>query len=441
MSANADRGTWSSKIGFILAGAGSAIGLGNVWRFPMITGQYGGAAFVVAYLASVVLVSLAVMVAELALGRNTNKNPVGAYNALAPGSAWKYLGVLGVITGWGISAFYCVVSGWTFAYIFKTAFGSFNNLNADQIAQVFTEFISNPVLTISYHAAFMFMTMLILYGGVKAGIERWSKILMPALFVILVLLVIRSVTLPGAEKGLAFYMKPEWSHLSLKGVAAAMGQAFFSLSIGMGTMITYGSYLSKKENLVSSAGWIAALDTSAALLAGFAVVPAIFAFGLDPKIGPGLVFVVLPNVFNQMFLGNLFGAGFFILLAIAAITSLISIVEVPVAYFIDELKMSRKKAVTISGVVAFLVGIPCALYGTFLDMMNIAFGQYSLFIGALGVALFVGWKWGTSKVAAEIKEGNPDFKYEKTYAFFMRFLAPVCIALLLIFVIAFPDFF
>ncbi|HEX9652779.1 MAG TPA: sodium-dependent transporter [bacterium] len=441
MTANADRGTWSSKMGFILAGAGSAIGLGNIWRFPMITGQYGGAAFVMVYLGSVFLLSLAVLIAELSLGRATQRNPVGMYNALAPGTAWKLFGVLGVLTGWGISSFYSVVAGWTFGYIFKTAAGAFNNLGPDEIASAFTNFISNPVASIGLHAVFMCLTMLILFGGVKEGIERWSKILMPLLFFILIFLVVRSVTLDGAEKGLSFYLLPQWDHLSLRGVAAAIGQAFFSLSIGMGTMITYGSYLSKKENLISSARWVAVLDTSVALLAGLAIMPAIFAFGLDPQIGAGLIFVVLPNVFNEIFLGNLFGTGFFILLAIAAITSLISIVEVPAAYFIDELKMSRKKAVTISGGGAFLAGIPAALNGNFLDWMNIIFGQYSLIIGSLGVSLFVGWKWGTAKVAAELRAGNPNFKSDKTYAFFIRFFAPVCITLLLIFVVAFPGLF
>jgi NSS family neurotransmitter:Na+ symporter len=441
MTANANRGIWSSKIGFILAGAGSAIGLGNIWRFPTTTGQFGGGAFVMVYLASVVLLSLAVMIAELTLGRHTEKNPVGMYKALAPGTPWKFLGMLGVLTGWGISSFYSVVAGWTFGYIFKTAFGAFNNLGSDEIATAFTNFISNPVASIGLHGIFMFLTMLILFGGVKEGIERWSKILMPLLLVILVLLVIRAVTLDGAEKGLTFYLKPRWGSLSLQGVAAAMGQAFFSLSLGMGTMITYGSYLSKKENLVSSASWVAALDTTVALLAGFAIMPAIFAFGLDPQIGAGLIFVVLPNVFNEIFLGNLFGTGFFVLLSIAAITSLISIVEVPAAYFIDELKMPRRQAVMIAGIGAFLAGIPAALSGDFLNWMNVIFGQYSLIIGSLGVSIFVGWKWGTSKATVEIREGNPNFKYEKTYAFFIRFFAPVCITLLLIFLVLFPGLF
>ncbi|NIR51162.1 sodium-dependent transporter [candidate division KSB1 bacterium] len=436
-----ERGLWSSKLGFILAGAGSAVGLGNIWRFPTTAGQYGGGAFVFVYLASVIFICLAVMIAELTLGRHTERNPVGVYKALAPGTAWKYLGLLGVITGWGIASFYSVIAGWTLGYLFKTATGAFSGLSPAQITGEFTSFTSNHVATIGLHGVFMLITMSILFGGVKGGIERWSKILMPVLLIILILLVVRAVTLEGGGKGLAFYLKPNLENVSLKSIAAAMGQAFFSLSLGMGTMITYGSYLSKKDNLISSASWVVTLDTSIALLAGFAIMPAIFAFGLNPQSGPGLIFIVLPNMFNKILLGNLFGAGFFLLLAVAAVTSLISIVEVPAAYFIDELKFSRKRAVWIAGGGAFLAGIPAALYGNFLGWMNKIFGQYSLIIGSLGVALFVGWKWGTAKVEAEIRDGNPDFQNAKTYAFFIRFFAPVSILALLIFLVLFPGLF
>lgn len=458
ISNSSKRGLWSSKLGFILAGSGSAIGLGNIWRFPTVAGLNGGAAFVFVYLASIVLICLAVMIAELALGRHTERNPVGVYKTLAPGSAWKYLGLLGVLTGWGISSFYSVVAGWTLGYIYKTATGAFTQLSSDEIANAFGSFVASPVASIGFHATFMFITMLILFGGVKGGIERWSKILMPILLVILGLLVIRAVTLDGAEKGLAFYMQPKWSELTGRGVIAAVGQAFFSLSLGMGTMITYGSYLSKKENVISSASWVCALDTAIALLAGLAIFPALFAVGLEPTMGAGLIFVVLPNIFNKIFLGGLFGTGFFVLLAIAAVTSLISIVEVPAAYFIDELKWTRRKAVSIAGLGAFLAGLPAALslgavdwlsslfeiegrnYG-FLDMMNLLFGQYSLIIGSLGVSIFVGWKWGVAKANSEIAEGHPDFSNKMTYAFFIRFLAPIAIAGLLVYLILNPNAF
>ncbi len=456
--ANAERGQWGSRLGFIFAAAGSAIGLGNVWRFPTTVGQNGGAVFVLVYLFAVVGLSFFVMIAELSLGRRTQRNPVGVYKTLAPGTAWKYLGVLGVLTGWGISSFYSVVAGWTLGYLWKTAIGAFNQASADQIANMFSHFVADPVSQIGLHLFFMTATILILMGGIKGGIERWSKILMPLLLGILVLLVIRSVTLPNAAIGLEYYLKPDWSKLTGRGVIAAVGQAFFSLSLGMGTMITYGSYLSRKENLVTSASWVCALDTLIALLAGFAIFPALFSVGLEPSIGAGLIFVVLPNIFNKIFLGNLFGAGFFLLLAIAAITSLISIVEVPAAYFIDERKWSRRKAVLVSGGGAFLAGIPAALslgavpslsslmtiedrtYG-FLDLMNLLFGQYSLIIGSLGVAIFVGWKWGLSNLFAELREGHPEFRAERLFGFFIKFFCPIIIALLLIYLIINPNAF
>tara|TARA_B100000029_G_C17607696_1_gene968039 strand:+ start:1624 stop:3009 length:1386 start_codon:yes stop_codon:yes gene_type:complete len=453
-----NRETWASKMGFILAGAGSAIGLGNIWRFPTTAGQNGGAAFIFIYLFSVIFICLSVLIAELALGRNTKKNPVGAYNSISPHSAWKYFGILGVLTGWGIASFYSVVAGWTLAYIFKTATGFFSSMTSEQISSSFTEFVSNPLSSISLHLIFMSLTMAILFGGVKKGIEKWSKILMPVLLVILFLLVLRSVLLPDSKEGFQFLFKPDWSAITGRSVLAAVGQAFFSLSLGMGTMIVYGSYLSKNENLISSAAWVASLDTIIALMAGLAIFPALFAFGLEPTIGAGLIFVVLPNIFNEMFLGTLFGSGFFILLGIAALTSMISIVEVPVAYFIDEFKWSRKKSVKVAGIGAFCAGIPAALslgaldglsnfisiegrnYG-FLDFMNLIFGQYSLMIGSVGVALFTGWKWGKDKIIQEITNGYENFSYGSLYNVFIKFIAPFSLLFLLIYLILNPNAF
>ena len=445
-----ERGQWGSKLGFILAAAGSAIGLGNIWRFPTTAGQNGGAAFVLIYVASVFIISLSIMIAEFAIGRRAQKNPVGAFNTIAPGTLWKYVGLLGVVTGWAITSYYSVVAGWTLGYFFKTATGQFSGMvTSDEITEAFVSFAADPYSVIGFHALFIILTMAVLLAGVKAGIERWSKILMPILLLLLVLLVVRSVTLPGASKGLSFYLEPDWSKVSMRNVIAAMGQAFFSLSLGMGTMITYGSYLSRKENLVSSAGWVCTLDTAIAFLAGLAIFPALFTVpGLEPTVGAGLIFVVLPNVFNQIPLGDLFGTGFFLLLAIAALTSSISILIVPVAYFEDEKGWSKRKAVLVSGAVAFLLGIPSALsvggvewltdlvsienrtYG-FLDMMNLMFGQYSLMTGSFLVALFVGWKWGVAGARTEIEQGNPAFKSRAIFAFLIRFLCPLAIALLL----------
>ncbi len=333
---DAQRGQWSSKIGFIFAAAGSAIGLGNIWRFPYVVGENGGAAFVLLYIIFVVIIGLPYMFAELALGRLSQKNPVGAIEAIKPGSPWKWVGVLGVLTGVGILSFYGVIAGWTFGYIFKMATGNVSD---------FSEFVSNPLMVLFLFALFMLLTTSIVYGGVEAGIERWSKILMPILFILLIGLIIYSVTLDGAGRGLAFYLQPDISKITGKTMLAALGQAFFSLSLGMGLMITYGSYVSKRDNIISSAFYIGLFDTMIAIMAGLIIFPALFAMGESPSAGPSLVFVVLPKLFIQMPGGLVVGTFFFILLTVAALTSTISLLEVPVAYLVDEKKVDRKKIV------------------------------------------------------------------------------------------------
>ncbi|TFH01445.1 MAG: sodium-dependent transporter, partial [Calditrichales bacterium] len=346
------RGQWSSKIGFIFAAAGSAIGLGNIWRFPYVVGENGGAAFVLIYILFVAIIGLPYMFAELALGRSVQRNPVGAIEAIKPGSWWKWVGGLGVLTGVGILSFYGVIAGWTFGYIFKMAIGDVGDFGA---------FVSSPVLVLLLFALFMLITTLIVYGGVERGIERWSKILMPVLFVLLVGLIIYANTLEGSGKGLAFYLQPDFSKITGKTMLAALGQAFFSLSLGMGLMITYGSYVSKNENLVSSGIYVGLFDTLIAIMAGLVIFPALFAMGESPSAGPSLVFVVLPKLFTQMPGGLFVGALFFVLLSVAALTSTISLLEVPVAYMVDEKKVNRKKIVWAVAAFTFVVGIPSAL--------------------------------------------------------------------------------
>ena len=269
--AGAKRGMWGSKLGFILAAAGSAIGLGNIWRFPTEAANNGGAAFLVVYLVCVVLIGMPVMLAELTLGRHTRKDPVGAFKSICPKGMWWLVGALGVATGLAILSYYCVVAGWTLGYVGKTLTNTFTP-QADP-AGIFGAFAASWWQQIMYHAIFMVLCVLVVIGGVRSGIERWSKILMPALLIMLGLLVVRSVTLPGASKGLAFYLEPDFSKLNFKVVVAGLGQAFFSMSLGMGAMITYGSYLSKKDNLVTSAAWVSAADTGIAIMAGFMVLP------------------------------------------------------------------------------------------------------------------------------------------------------------------------
>lgn len=442
----AARDKWGSRVGFILAAAGSAIGLGNIWRFPYITGKNGGALFVLIYIGCVVMLGLPVMLAEFSLGRATSKNPVGAFKAIRPGTKWSYTGYLGVVTGVMILSFYSVVAGWTLGYFCKSLSGEFHSIGKGRAGALFAAFIASPWLQILLLAAFMFLTVYIVLKGVAAGLEKYSKILMPALFLIMILLMVRSLTLPGAEKGLLFYLKPDFAKINGRVFLEAMGQAFFSLSLGMGTMLTYGSYLGRKENLVTSAAWVATLDTTVAILAGFIIFPALFSQNMAPDQGPGLVFTVLPVIFAHMPGGMWFGALFFVLLAVAALTSTISILEVPVAFLIDEKLWSRRKASWMMGGLSFAFGIPSALAGgglkffsrlpvlhiDFLSLWDKIWGNVALSIGAFFIAVFVAHVWKTANALEEITAGGVRFRLAKLWALSIKYICPLLILVVLI---------
>ena len=433
------RSQWGSKLGFILAATGSAIGLGNIWRFPYVTGENGGAAFVLIYLICVICIGIPVLIAELTLGRHTQRNPVGAIKAIAPKGLWKLLGYLGVITGIVILSYYSVVAGWTVGYIVKTL---------TQSTTDFGQFIADPKSEFGYFIVFLGLTMLVVLGGVKGGIERWSKILMPLLFLILLGLIVFAVSLPGAEAGIKFYLNPDFSKIDGKIILAALGQAFFSLSLGMGAMITYGSYIKKETNIVTSGTIVALSDTLIAVMAGFVIFPALFAFGMQPAQGAGLVFNVLPTIFNQMPGGIIVGFFFFLLLAIAALTSSISLLEVGVAWAVDELKFARKKATLILTAVAFIIGIPSAMsqgYSQFfselsflgktgfLDIVDFLFGSFALTAGGLSLCIFIGWRWGADKATNEILISSPkNYNILKVWKFLIRFVCPIIILLVLL---------
>ncbi|MCK4771840.1 MAG: sodium-dependent transporter [Candidatus Latescibacteria bacterium] len=443
------RDTWGSKLTFILAAAGSAIGLGNIWAFPTNTAANGGAAFVLVYLICVIFIGAPVMLAEFTIGRSARRNPVGAFKMLAPGTSWKILGGLGVATGVIILSFYAVIAGWTVAYILKCMVGTFKP-GVDTLA-IFEGMSGNPLSAIGYLLVFMALSVYVVVGGVRDGIERWTKVLMPILLILLVLLGIRAVTLSGAKEGLAFYLKPDFSLINLKVVLAAAGQAFFSLSLGMGTMITYGSYIAKRDNLVSSTLWVGGLDTAIAILAGLIIFPTLFHAGLGlQEGGPGMVFVVLTSLLGEMppapIGGIIFGTGFFLLLGIAAITSSVSLLEVGVAYIVDEKRISRKKAGLMLGGMAFVLGIPSALGNgavswltdlpgigkDFLSFLFVVFGQYSLAIGAMLISIFVGWKWGVKAASAEVESEGNVFRFRRIWSFLVRFLCPITLAVILI---------
>ena len=434
------RGKWGSKFGFILAAAGSAIGLGNIWRFPTVTGENGGAAFVIIYLACVLLIGVPIMLAEFTIGRRARSDPMGAFRKLAPGTPWKFVGALGVLTGLMILSYYSVVAGWTLKYVTLTLTGALQGADPDAIRATFTDFIQSGQSVTSNHLLFMVLTVWIVTGGIQGGIERAAKVLMPLLLLLLLLLVLRSVTLPGAREGLLFYLKPDFGKITFSVVLAALGQAFFSLSLGMGAMITYGSYISEDEDLVSSAVSVSCFDSLIAILAGFAIFPALFSVpGLSPDAGPGLIFVVLPNIFNAIPLGHVFGALFFVLLAIAALTSSISLLEVAVAYAIDQLHWTRTKAALVMGLSVFLLGVPSALsngdvpvFSGVLDVVDSYFGKISLVLGALLLSLFVGWKWGITNALAEIGQGRPRFTMAATWGFLIRYACPIAIVTILV---------
>ncbi len=436
---NNHRGFWATRLGFILAASGSAVGLGNVWKFPYITGQNGGGAFVLIYLICILLIGLPIMLAEFTLGRKTNLNPVGAFQSLKPQSPWVGIGFMGVLAGFLILSFYSVVGGWTLAYVVKSLTHAVDHFATPQEAgQFFGAFIADPVEVLIYHALFMGLCIAIVIRGVESGIERACDILMPTLVLMLLGLMIRSLTLPGAMEGVKFYLYPDFSKISPSVILIALGQAFFSLSLGMGAMLTYGSYLSEKENMTSCAVYVVLFDTLIALLMGMVIFPAVFAMGLEPTEGPSLVFSVLPTVFSSMPFGTLVSVVFFILLAIAALTSGISLLEVVVAYFIDQRGWPRKKAVLVMGGVIFALGVPSGLsFGvladaklmgmTFFDHVDNVASNYLLPLGGMLMAIFVGWVWGPKAATEEIEKHETEFHWAEIWTFLIRYITPVLV--------------
>ncbi len=560
-----NREHWGSGLGFVLAAAGSAIGLGNIWKFPYITGENGGGAFVLVYLLCIVAIGLPVMLCEITLGRHTQRNPVGAFKAVSPRSStvahligaaillnafflfcfghwatgllavalgllvfrlgWVVVGAMGVLAGFVILSFYSVVAGWTIGYMVEEGTGRLSTDPGDQsptllaeiiLAKVqvpppalvkeladrkapaketelelataareatldylqqqagadaipadwqtlsdplfreaavkaltplpkeqlteqsvqlyggmvedeagkavypheletaisglrFGESIASPSYAVGFHLLFMALCVGIVAMGVQKGIESSSKVLMPLLFLLLVALIVRGLTLPGAIKGVQFFLSPDFSKLTAQSVLEALGHAFFSLSLGMGAMITYGSYVDRKSNLFVSSLSIVALDTLVALLAGLAIFPAVFAMNYRPDVGPGLVFKVLPAVFQQITWGPMWAAVFFLLLLVAALTSGISLLEVVTAYFVDELNWSRRQAAVVFGTVIAIVGAFCAVNGAFFDLLDNLASNWMLPLGGMFIALFVGWIWGTKKAVDEIRHGSHNF--------------------------------
>lgn len=429
------RGQWASNFGFIMAAAGSAIGLGNLWKFPYLAGTHGGGAFVVVYLLIVLFVGFTIMLGEMTIGRKTGLNAIGAYRMLNKKFTW--VGIAGVLSGFLILGFYNVVGGWVIKYIIQFVMGG---VQGDSAA-FFGGFISSTFEPVFYALLFAVATAVIVWGGISGGIEKASKIMMPALFVLLIIVMIRSITLPGAGAGLEYYLKPDFSKLTPAAIVAALGQVFFSLSLGMGCMITYGSYLSKEENLEKDALIVPFMDTSAALLAGFAILPAVFAFGFEPGAGPGLMFITLPQVFASMPAGALFGILFFVLVLFAAITSSISLLEVCCSYVIDQYKWSRTKATWLLSCIIFVLTALSSLsmgpmsnfliFGkNFFDLLDYLTSNILLPLGGLMMLIFIGYFWGVDKAAEEIEQGGKfQFKLKSFWNIMVKFVGPIAVGI------------
>lgn len=442
---NTNRG-FTSNLGAILAAAGGAVGLGNIWRFPYMLGNNGGGAFLLVYVFFVLLIGIPLMMTEFIIGRRSQKNVIGAYKVLAPKhKGWVSIGVFGIICAFLIYAFYSVVAGWTLNYIVLACGNKLTGQDPAAIANIFSDFTSSSFWPLISQFGFLALTAAVIVMGVQKGIENVSKVLMPALFVLLILMSIRSLTLgDGVRDGLEFLFKPDFSKITGKCMLSALGQSFFSLSIGMGAMVTYGSYIRKQDKLFNSSLWIAGCDSLVAILAGIVIFPAVFAFGMSPASGPELVYIVLPNVFNSMPGGTIFAIIFFLLLGIAALTSTISLLEIIVATAVEELHWKRSTASIVSTIGVFIIGAVCTLsFGplkdfhicglTIFDLFDRITASYLMPIGALAMTLFLGWYMPKVDVRDELSNGGTlKAKAFELYYFILRFIAPIALIIILI---------
>ncbi|HRW58764.1 MAG TPA: sodium-dependent transporter [Chlamydiales bacterium] len=442
------RESWKSRIGFIFAALGSAVGLGSIWRFPYVVGENGGALFILLYVFFLLAIGFPILIAEILVGRTTKQNPQTAFYILGKKPFWKRSGKLTIITGFIVSTFYAVIAGFALGYLFEAFQGNLSKIGqTSEALNYFTHLTGSYRWSIGAHFSFLFLCYIVLSSGVRKGIELCSKILMPLLSVILLFLVIHGWFLPGRDASLKFLFSPDFSQLSAKMVLVALGQAFFTLSLGQGTMVTYGSYLSKKEDIARSCLPVVLLNTLIALLMGIAVFSVVFTVKMPPQSGSALIFETLPIVFSKIPFGTLLSILFFVLIAIAAITSEISALEPVIAYFIDEKKWTRKKAATVSLIAAFLFGLPLTLsYSLFknvliwdmnlFDLVSNFSVNFLIPIGGLLAALLVGWRWGMDKAfeSLHVTHMSKDQKHFLNRYFFytIKYLAPLAIAIILI---------
>tara|TARA_B100001769_G_scaffold248425_1_gene220101 strand:- start:49 stop:1416 length:1368 start_codon:yes stop_codon:yes gene_type:complete len=436
------RGSFNTRLGFILAASGSAVGLGNIWKFPFEVSNGGGAAFLIMYLMFCFILCFPVIVSEIAIGRNTKKNAIGAFNEMGK-REWNFIGKMGVLCGVLILSFYTIVAGWVLGYVIEMISGNFS------ISDNFGYYVNNTSNVLFYSVLFMVITAFIVSKGVEKGIEKAAKILMPSLIIIILLLIIYALTLPNSIDGIIFYLVPDFSQINLTVAGNALGQAFFSLSLGMGMLITYGSYIDKNNNIINSAALITLTDVGIAFLAGLIIFPFVFSSGIETQGGPGLIFQVFPKIFEGLgpLTGTVIGSTFFILLSFAAITSTVSLLEVPVSYLVDEYKVERKYSVWIVAFIILLIGIPSALsqgkivfFSEFITYFGndkpIDFMQFIIDVsndtllpfGGFLITMYVSFVWKKRNLSDEISKGNPNYKgslVEKYINFSITYICPL----------------
>ena len=438
-----ERASFGSKLGMILATAGGAVGLGNVWRFPYMTGENGGAAFILIYVACVLLLGIPCMIAEFIIGRHGAANTYRAYSKMSGGKAWKYVGLLGVITGFLITGYYGVVSGWCLQYIYASVMGELHG-NPDYVKGYFQTFSTDPIRPVFWLAAILLLTHYVIIHGVRGGIEKASKLMMPTLFILLLVIVVASCLLPGAGKGIEFLFKPDFGKVDKGVFLGALGQSFYSLSIAMGCICTYASYYTRQTNLLQSAIQVSVVDSFVAILAGLMIFPAAFSVGVNPDSGPSLIFITLPNVFSQAFsgmpvMGWIVSLMFYVLLSLAALTSLISLHEVSTSFFYEEFHLSRKKGAVVVTVTTFVIGAFCSLSlgdmnylsvggKSLFDVFDFVTGQIFLPVGGFLTCVFLGWFVPLQTVRDEFTNwGTLSGRFFGIFVFLVRYVCPLAI--------------
>lgn len=433
------RDSFGSRFGALVAMAGSAVGLGNLWRFPYLVGENGGAAFIIVYIILSFLICLPIFISEFVIGRRSQKNAYAAFRDLSGGSGWRWVGLFTIIVPLIVLSYYSVIGGWSIDYLLKSCTFSFTG--ASGVNTMFTDLVTSTWTPLLAHTGFLLVTTLIVVVGIKDGIEKFSKVMMPLLFFIVIGIAIYSLTLPGAQKGIEYLFNPDFSKINAKACAAALGQAFFSLSLGFGTIMTYASYVDKKENIMFQSTATAVSDLMFAMIAGVAIMPAVFAFGLNPQSGPGLVFETLPLVFEQMPAGGLVAILFFLALLVAALTSSISMLEVAVAYLVEEKKFSRIAACIVLFIICWMIGAVCSLSfgplshieidgGNLFDFFDNLSSNILMTLGSLLTVLFVGWRLKKTDVYDEFTNGGTLSRNAKLFGvlwFLIRFVCPLAI--------------